>query len=70
MTQVMGRQTITTTELSARLGVKVDAKFMTDELNIPPDVRTKTGNFWFEDKFCYICYELSQYFFGLHMGDE
>ena len=65
MTELMGKPTITTSELSRRLGVVVNADFMTDGLGIPPDIRTKTGNFWLESRFNYICYEMSQYFFGL-----
>ena len=68
MLELMGRRTLSTTELSRRLGVKIDAKFMREELRIPPDVITGNGNFWFESKFEFICHELAQYFYGISRG--
>ena len=66
MTELDGKPTMTTSELSKRLGVIINVDFMTNELEIPPDVRTKTGSFWLKSKFRFICYEMSQYFYHLN----
>ena len=67
MTELNGKPTIATTELSRRLGIGINVDFMTNVLGIPPDVRTNTGCFWLESQYRFICYELSQYFFCLNI---
>jgi len=58
---IMGQPALTTTQICQMLRVSVSARFIEEELGIPPDEKTKSASLWLESKFNYICYQLAQY---------
>lgn len=65
MNSIQGIPAYTTTQICELLGVNVSVKFIEEELGIPPDERTPVAVMWYQSKFQYICYQLSQYIFGI-----
>lgn len=62
---IQGIPAYTTTEICNLLGMNISVKFIEEELGIAPDEKTRVSAMWYQSKFPYICYQLSQHIYGV-----
>ena len=47
------------------LGFNLSVEFIENELGIKPELKSKTTVYWSAKDFTYLCYQMSQYVFGV-----